>query len=63
MNLQMKYMMQFGIAPVIRVIILDDLKGKPFSFRFDETTTSQIKKQYDGYAIFFSDHFNQIVTA
>ena len=49
---KIKYMMQFGIALVIRDIILDDLKGKPFSFLFDETTTSQIKKQYEGYATF-----------
>ena len=57
-----KYMIQFGIAPVIRDIILDDLRGKPYSFRFDETTTSQIKKQYDGYATFFSDHLQQVIT-
>ena len=56
---KIKYMMLFRIAPVIRDIILDDLKGKPFSLLFDETTTSQIKKQWDGYATFFSDHFNQ----
>ena len=53
---KVKYMIQFGIAPIIRGIILDDLRGKPFSFRFDETTTSQVRKQYDGYASYYSDH-------
>ena len=37
-------MMQFGIAPVLRNRILSELKGKPFTFHFDETTTAQIKK-------------------
>ena len=31
-----------------------------FSFHFDEIATSQIK-QYDGYAIYHSKHFGQIV--
>ena len=57
-----KYMIQFSIAPVIEEQILDDLKKKPFTFRFDETTRSQIKKQYDGYATFFSDKFKRVVT-
>ena len=26
----------------------------PFTFHFVETTTSQVKKQYDGYATYFS---------
>ena len=31
------------------------MKSKPFTFKFDETTTSQIKKQYDAYVQFWSD--------
>ena len=34
----------------MRKIILKELRGLPFSFRFDETTTFRIKKQYDAYA-------------
>ena len=60
---KVRYMLQFGIAPIIRERILTDLKGKLFSFRFDETTTSQIKKQYDGYASYFSETFQRIVTS
>ena len=47
-----RYMIQFGIAPVIQDTILDELRGQPFCFKFDEITTLQIKKQYDGYAIY-----------
>ena len=40
---KVKYIIQFGIAPYIKQLILDDIKGKPFSFLFDETTTQQVK--------------------
>ena len=46
---KMKYTIQFGIAPYFRDLLKDDLKNIPYSFRFDETTTQQAKKQCDGY--------------
>lgn len=42
-----KYSIQFGIYPWIMEEMLKDFKGKPFSYKFDEATTSQVKKQYD----------------
>ena len=39
---KVKYSVQFGIAK-------QDFSKTPFTFKFDETTKSQIKKQYDGY--------------
>ena len=39
---KVKYSVRFGIAK-------QDFSKTPFTFKFDETTTSQIKKQYDGY--------------
>ena len=59
---KVKYMLQFGVAPFMRSVILNELKGLPFSFRFDETTTSQVKKQYDAYATYNSKHFGCIIT-
>lgn len=59
---KVKYTLQFGIAPYLKKIILSDLIDLPFTFGFDETTTSQIKKQYDAYACYHSSHFGQIVT-
>ena len=46
-----KYFVEFGIAPHIKQLLLTDLDGSPFTFKFDETTTSQVKKQYDAYFI------------
>ena len=52
-------MIQDGIAPYLQKIILNELKELPFSFRFDETTTSQVKKQYGVYATYHSVHFTK----
>ena len=43
------YVIQHGIVPYIADLLQQDIASKPFSFKFDETTTSQIKKQYDAY--------------
>lgn len=60
---KVKYTVQFALAPFFQGIILKELSDLPFSFRFDETTTSQIKKQYDAYATYHSSHFGQIITS
>ena len=52
---KMKYTIQFGIAPYFRDLLKDDLKNIPYSFRFDETTTQQAKKQCDGYTQYQSE--------
>ena len=52
---KVKYVLQYGIVPIIKNNIKKDLSGKPFTFKFDETTTAQVKKQYDGYLTYFSD--------
>ena len=41
---------------------MEELKGMPFSFRFDETTTSQVRKQYDGYITYYSKKEKQVTT-
>jgi hypothetical protein len=46
---KLKYLIQFGIAPYVKEIIMYEMKGSAFSFSFDETTTVQKKKQLDGY--------------
>ena len=45
------YVIQHGIAPYLFDSIAN-IKDKPFSFLFDGTTTSQVKKQFDGYVRF-----------
>ena len=49
-----KYTKQFGIAQYVKEELILDVSNKPFSFKFDETTTSQIEKQYDAYVTYFS---------
>ena len=44
---------QHGIVPVIRSLNKKDFENMPFSFIFDETTTSQVKKRYDAYITYF----------
>ena len=41
--------------------MLKDFKDQSFSFKFDESTTSQVKKQYDTYVQFWSSLHQQIV--
>ena len=57
----MKYVIQFGLSSYCQDLLKSDLKGKPFSFKFDETTTSQTKKQYDGFVQFWSKRFNAVI--
>ena len=51
---------QCGLAPFVKdeLIVKDqlitDVQKTPYSFKFDETTNSPVKKQYDGYVSFFS---------
>ena len=50
---KVKYNIQYGIAPYITESFIKDLCNCPFTFKFDETTTKQVKKQYDGYVQYF----------
>ena len=51
---KVKYVIQFGVSPYIKELVQSDLQDQPFTFHFDETTNSQVKKQHDGYATYFS---------
>ena len=57
----MKYYLQYGIAPHLKDLIVKDLANSPFTFKFDETTTSQVKKQYDAHAQFWSEKENPVI--
>ena len=57
---KIKYNIQFGIAPYLKEKLIYDVKNKPFTFKFDETTTRQVKKQYDGYLRYVSPTFKQV---
>ena len=46
---KMIYIIKYSLCPYFRESLKSDLHSKVFCFKFDETTTSQIKKQYDGF--------------
>ena len=56
-----KYVIQFGIALHLRKQMIEDFNYQPFTFKFDETTTSQVKKQYDGYVQYWSNSQKLVV--
>ena len=58
-----RYIIVYGIAPFVKDFIIHDAKGKCFTYKFDETTTSKAEKQYDGYITHLSDFFKQVITA
>ena len=62
---KLKYMIGYGIYPYLKEYMLEDLKCmpfSPFSFRFDESTTSQVRKQYDRYITNYSKKEKKVST-
>jgi len=57
------YVVQHGIVPYIADLLQQNIATKPFSFKLDETTTSQIKKQYDAYLIYYTKEKKHTTTA
>ena len=58
-----KYVIQFGVARYVKSTLMKDFSGSPFSFKFDETTTTKVQKQYDGYITYISPiENNRVVT-
>ena len=59
----MKYCLQYGIAPHLKDLIVKDLANSPFTFKFYETTTSEVKKQYVAHVQFWSERENRVIIA
>ena len=59
---KLRYAIVYGLAPYVKELMLKDAKDTFFTYKFDETTTFQVKEQYDGYITYFSKLFEQIVT-
>ena len=60
---KIKYSFQFGLAPYFMQCIQDDFLGRAFSFKFDETTSSQVKKQCGGSIQYWSNSMRCIVVS
>ena len=57
-----RYVIVYGLAPHVKEAYISNAKDTLYCYKSDETTTSQVKKQYDGYITFFSKYYNQVVT-
>ena len=53
-----QYVIKFGIADYLTKKLIYDVNRVPFSFLFDESTNSQVKKQYDGYVSYWSPRYD-----
>lgn len=42
---KMKYVIQYGIASHMLSSLKEDFQDMPFTFKFDESTTTQVKEQ------------------
>ena len=60
---KLKYLLQFGIVPYIRKKLLMEVKDQAFCFKFDESTTTQVKKQCDDYFIYYLLSQKEILTS
>ena len=60
---KLKYLLQFGIVPYIRKKLLMEVKDQAFCFKFDESTTKQVKKQCDDYFIYYLLSQKEILTS
>ena len=59
---KVRYNIQYGIAPHIKQMLMYDVNTTPFTFKFDESTTSQVKKkQYNAYLQFWSKNYDEVV--
>ena len=59
---KVNYVIEFKISPYINELVKADLQNQPFTFHFNETTTNQVKKQYDGYCTYWSLKNREIST-
>ena len=57
----MAYMIKFSIAQYVRRKLIREVADTPFSFLFDETTNSQVKKHYDRCSVYWSKQDRRVV--
>ena len=55
------YLLLYGIAEVLFEEIKNDMIDVPYIVKFDESTTSQVKKQLDFFVWYWSKIYDQVV--
>ena len=58
---KMAYIIKYGSGEYFKDTLKEDLHHVSFTFNFDESTATQVKKQYDPYACYWSKLHNCIV--
>ena len=58
---KVRYNMQYCIAPHVKQVLIYNVNNTPVFFKFDESTTSQVKNQYDAYLQFWSKKYDEVV--
>ena len=54
---QSNYTIQYGIFPYLKDLLPEDLKDTVFTIKFDEPSTQQVNKQYDGHVQYPSKNY------
>ena len=57
----MVYIIKYGLGEYFKDTLKEDLHHVPFTFKFDELTTTEVKKQHDAYVCYWSKLHNCIV--
>ena len=57
---KIRYNIQFGIALYIKQMLLYDVNKTPYTFKFEKSTSSQIKKQYDANLQYWSTKYDEV---
>jgi hypothetical protein len=55
------YLLTHGVSPYLKMRMIEDCANVPFTIKFDETTTSQVKKQFDMYICYWSPRHDEVV--
>ena len=60
-DVKVQYNLQFGIAPYCKEQLIYDVKRRPFTFKFDESTNRLVDKQCDGYVQYGSESEHKVL--
>ena len=58
---KVQYVIKYGIVDHLKKQMIYIVKNTPYSFLFDETTNSKVKKQYDSYVIYSYKRSDSVV--
>ena len=60
-SMKSTYLLRYNISEVLKAEQVQDIKDVPYTSKFDEKTSSQVLKQYDGYFYYWSPMYDEVV--